>query len=39
MKLGPHLVAQLEPFRMTAEKWWEKITGCGRLATEFPVNR
>ena len=23
---SPHLVAQLEPFRMTPEKWWEKVT-------------
>ena len=25
-KPSPDLVAQLEPFRMTPEKWWEKIT-------------
>jgi hypothetical protein len=25
-KPGPELVALLEPFRMTPEKWWEKIT-------------
>jgi hypothetical protein len=36
---SPHLVAQLEPFRMTPQKWWEKITGCGRLAPEVSVNR
>jgi hypothetical protein len=30
---GPRLVAELERFRMTPERWWEKITDCGRLAT------
>ncbi len=25
-KPSPHLVALLEPYRMTPEKWWEKIT-------------
>lgn len=32
---SPQLVAQLKPFRMTPEKWWEKITDCGRLASEI----
>lgn len=36
---SPHLVAQLEPFRMTPERWWEKITDCGRLASEVSADR
>jgi hypothetical protein len=31
---SPHLVAQLEPFRMTPQKWWEKIMGCGERVSE-----
>ena len=27
------IVARLEPFRMTAEKWWQKITDCGRVGS------
>ena len=35
----PHLVAQLEPFRMTPEKWWEKVTDCGRRASYGSADR
>jgi hypothetical protein len=35
---SPHLVAQLEPYRMTPEKWWEKVTDCGRLASEISAS-
>jgi hypothetical protein len=31
---SPELVGHLEPFRMTPEKWWEKITGCGERLPE-----
>jgi hypothetical protein len=33
-KPGQHLVAQLEPFRMTPEKWWEKITGLAQVSAK-----
>jgi hypothetical protein len=32
---SPHLVAQLEPFRMTPQKWWEKITGSAKVSAEL----
>ena len=35
---SPELVARLEPFRMTPEKWWEKVTDCGRLGMESSAN-
>jgi hypothetical protein len=38
-KPSPHLVAQLEPFRMTSEKWWEKVTDCGRRASDGSSDR
>src|ERR1700680_1539553 len=38
-KPSPELVAHLEPFRMTPEKWWEKVTDCWRLASDVSANR
>jgi|SRR5579872_2742963 len=38
-KPGPNLVAQLEPFRMSAERWWEKVTDCGGRVSDISADR